>query len=677
MANRTVIPAPIKGLDTDQQPQGTAHRCMDLIPWRGGLRKRGRITALSYTNVFGGGDTVQCVGEFGTNGWVVDHAGDSGVDGGGSFHFDTALSTSTQVAAADFDLTDTYDTDLQVCRWIRAGDDLIGIREQGVHTIDQCGLLRWGGASTYTANPSGTASLTIGSQKVTGTTTAFLTECEVGAFICVNPAASSAGRKYHRISAIVSDTVMYIDTKSEATVSSGTYTISSVVPLFVNPPTAVSTPLFGVGWTTGTTTVGRNVYSNTINTRAAAFHQGRLFVANFVEARQRDTSQASPLAVRKQYRLRWSGLYGETNADTSIISTSGCYKGIENFDSTALLDLGAEGGDITGLASWNDALVVLRQRAVQIITGGFATDGTDLGATVQTVATNAGAWCTDAWDVGEEGVYFCDGGGAYLWDGRQVRNLVRGRISQFWDVQYQASSGSAPRYVSCLRERVVFSPGEDNPTEWLSYWPGYDAWFEFQCDDTYFRGGRVTRNYLDNELIIENGSINIAKMFNFGTMMEWRSTSNDHLGYDQNGAADGLYPAPSLTMNPIPIGDGIMGGRVLEVQVNQSGKQDTYANGSEGSVLLELFDAPAYEASIIGSSIGSSYLKFPDPNDASTNEASRSASQNPNSNRTQTHLMVRLTASGGVPATITDKKFTYTLWGVGVDFEIDESKYAD
>lgn len=678
-------PAPVKGLDTDMQRPGTAHRIFDFIPWRNGIRKRGKIVT---ANANGMGDSLSPQEAFGGapgwlsgKGWIAVESNAVDLDSGSAVHLTEDLGTRTAslgaislsafgAGAGNLMGVDVYCTQ-PVERWFQAGDDLIGLAPGATGT--SIGLVRWAGATTADDSAlTGTVTTTAGSQRVTGSGTSFTTELEVGMFVLFDAAsAPSNGRKWHRVAAIESNTLLYLDTGVEAAFSGVTATATSVVPLVVNPPTVVQSPLFSIAWPTGTTTYGNGRYSNTPRCEAACFHQGRLFCANINEAQQLSTSQTAELAKQKTDTIRWSALANEYSPDTSIVNASNIWRGIEYFDSNARLDVGGAGGAITGLVSWNDALVVLREQSVQIVTGAFATDGTDLGATVQTVARNAGCWSTGAWDVGEQGVFFCDAAGAYLWDGRQVRNLTAGRISQLWEVYYQASTNSAPKQVSCLRNRVLFSSGEDNPDVWLSYWPAYDAWFQLNVDNDDEQTNRVVRNYLDDELLIDESGWQ-----NFRYMLEWDSTDNNHLKTDENGAADASYPSLSVTLNPQPCADGFYAGRTLQATINHSGKQNTYGNGSEGSVLIEVIPAPAFESTVIGASQGSTYVDFPDPRDAATNEVSRAAMQNPDTAVPGTHMMVKITPSGGVPATAADKAFTYTMWGFALDVDVDD-KYAD
>lgn len=680
--NRIVIPAPVRGIDTDGQRPQTAHRCEDLIPWRGGLRKRGKIIQ-EAASALQAGSAAGAPGWISGKGWIVPISNDIDTLSDGANHItedfqtittglgDHAISISSGAAGGNL-MGLNYNMPNKVERWFRVGDEILGLAPGG--SFDgNVGLVRWAGATTAdSAAITGTVTTTAGSQRVVGSGTAFTSELEVGAFVLFDPATKPAnGRKWHRIAAIESDTLLYLDTGVEATLAGVACAVTSVVPHLVNPPTIVQSPLFGIAWPTGTTTYGSGRYGNTPRVEAACFHQGRLFCANINEAQQLSTSQTAALVKQKTDTIRWSALANEYSPNFSIVNAANVWRGIEYFDSNARLDVGGLGGDITGLVSWNDALVVLREQAVQIVTGAFATDGTDLGASVQTVATNAGCWSTGAWDVGEEGVYFCDAAGAYLWDGRQVRNLTAGRISQLWEVRYQNSTQAAPAQVSCVRNRVLFTAGADDVDKWLSYWPAYDAWFELNVDTETNRAvPRIVRNHLDDEVMVDN-----TGWYNFRHMLEWNSADNNHLKTDENGAADASYPAPSVIHNPVIAADGISPGRVLQATINQSGKQATYANGSEGAVEVAIIAAPAFEQNVVGSSMGSSYVNFPDPRDGSSNEVSRADMQNPSSVVPSTHLMLKITPTPGTPATATDKSYTWTLWGSALDVEVDD-KYA-
>lgn len=404
-----------QGMRSDDVTPGTLREAVDVLPWRGALRRRGPIT--SHASL----PSNKSVGAGIVAGYNL-MGGGIALNAGGSDFCGLSGSTWSYLGANSSGAQQTFQMDREL---VMCGTDtsLNGVR---------C----WGGAVAADAAAGG----------ITLTTTAGSTRATFGS--AVGSASLVAGMylqdvtndDYHLIRSVVSTTEVILNKPARRSIAHTNWNLISVAPLMVSNSASGG----GMFMQANAGASGSATLKNTATGSAGCMHQGRLFLGNIYERSWNGTNSAY---VANPGRIRWSALSGETDSNN--------FKGTSYFNNDAFLDLGDEGGKIVAMYSHNGALVVLRENAVQVITGGFATDGSYLGATVNTVARGIGVRNAFASVGFEQGVAFADANGCYVWDGGQVTNLTSGVIGLAWR-GVMASSPSSIR-LSAPGDRLVAS----------------------------------------------------------------------------------------------------------------------------------------------------------------------------------------------------------------------------
>lgn len=290
--------------------------------------------------------------------------------------------------------------------------------------------VRWAG-SLKAATSTGSVSTTAGSRVVTGVGTSWLTTAERGMYLYFSSTAGNG--LYHRgfrIERVNSDTELVVDADPGYTVSGVAFTISPVGK--VASPAGVFT-----------SDAGGSYFPHALVTGS---HQNRL-----VGAYTRELIPGSSGGKWHPHRIRWSALPHEIDGRGGVNKK---HVGMDYWHPNAFIDVapGVGGDEITGVVSIGNALLVLKETAVCAVRGVLATDGSDLGASVDVVTTGFGCIGRNAWDICERGVVFADSTGAYVSDGNSVSDLTQGSIREEWrDRGWQSSL-----CVSAVGNRVVF-----------------------------------------------------------------------------------------------------------------------------------------------------------------------------------------------------------------------------
>ena len=384
---------------------------------------------------------------------VTDSQGRMGVLGSYSYAYGTANTSTTSTVLTMG--SGAYPVLLWQDELLLAAYDTSGFRT----------TFRWGGSTaTEDTSPSGTLTVTTGSDVVVGVSTAFTTEVTAGQYI--NVTDGSTGAKYcYRVALVESNTVLRITSKAQVTTSAANYTVTNFG--YMNLSTLVtdrgtvsssgttvtgkgtdwqggldaidSYVLYGVDWICGanaTTWYGVNTVTddNTLDVivgspglsdsnyvvgrplsgHIACVHAGRLWVAGVAWAPNR--LQVTPVA----HNLNdvFNGVDSSTtDPDNALI--------VESVD---IPDPNSP-GFITALASGNDPgpLLVLRDRDAYIVYGEWPSiQVTKLGEDIGCVDFRGVTFHDNVfyW-AGLEGVFsYTPGGG--------VRNLTEGRIYREW-----------------------------------------------------------------------------------------------------------------------------------------------------------------------------------------------------------------------------------------------------
>lgn len=698
----------LKGMHTDDyRIPGTARWLFDFLPHRGFLRRRGPVkddstSMFKYvysTNAYGvvpdlyygrlkinhatlentvqhahipgigeiaayGSDSVQYL----PAGTWVDNAG-SAVSIMYRLEGESEWSMPWTTSWAGWTGTENWETEYDKFprRWIALPDgEALGI--YGGAYQNGATVLRWGGAVSGVADDGSRGDYrivtTAGSREVS-----FRSNVGAAAIpvpdIVTEGAYILFGRTWRRIMGVETNTA-YLETPAQSTNAAPgvVFQIRDIAPLSVSSAhTNGSAKFRNVKLGTGFT-LGRAEYANAPTCNAAAYHQGRLFFGGLVEGQYRADTQGTAMYRTYETRIRWSGLPDEGGG-----AEDGIFRGIMYFHDDAYVDLPGEGGRIRAMASFNDQLVILRDKAVQILVGAVSTNGYATGASVQTVSTTVGCTNVQTWDVCEHGVVFADDNGVHLWDGRQIRSLTRERIDEIWD-----ELGS-PAMVCVANNRLIvsFDTNHDQDTDGfpnLSYLFGKDAWFGFYTKSPISRVGAVSKS-LETFWLAEDGRttpLTELKCQNLGGHY-------DHLVGSASGSDDDAldtgsddFPRPELVTQPIPLVEGIQNARVTGAVLSDAGFVPDSMTMS-----MSIHKGPAYQAGYgsrdTASEDAGSFTMI-GPNKGEATYATRTSTFNATSTDEATHAYIQLKLT---PTENTDP-FDYRLIGVGLLVD-DEGRF--
>lgn len=281
--------------------------------------------------------------------------------------------------------------------------------------------IAWAGVDPNSAYRTGTVATTDGSDIVVGTATLWATDSNVvpDMYLYIQNAASL---RTFRILRVVDDTHLVVDRAPDFTVAAQKYAaqglgrVSAPADLFANN-LGISVP-----WPEAASIVA---------------HQDRLFSLG---CREYNGGNAKYFP----HRVRWSASEAEF---------SGQFKGRDYWQDSAFVDVavGLGSGIVCG-ASWGDSLVVVKDQGIVQIVGEFESDGSPSGTSMHTISGFAGTSSPQSVGVSEIGVIIAGQETAWAWSGGQLRDLCKGRVSQF----YRDFFRGTPPQVSCLNGRIVF-----------------------------------------------------------------------------------------------------------------------------------------------------------------------------------------------------------------------------
>lgn len=163
--------------------------------------------------------------------------------------------------------------------------------------------------------------------------------------------------------------------------------------------------------------------------RAACHHGGRLFVATGTT-------------------IRWSGTVDETlqvtcnsgaataTATTSIMGGTTANVGVE-YSGVKLWSTGGYihvfagiGGDIVGLASVGDELLIMKRGGLFRMVGGVSYDGASDSVDLQVISRNIGPDSAISWAESQGNIIFTCQGEIWSYDGNELRNISRGTVGK-------------------------------------------------------------------------------------------------------------------------------------------------------------------------------------------------------------------------------------------------------
>lgn len=538
MARLIAIDKLTKGMMSDDHSVGTLREAIDVVPWRGALRRRGPIRTKAsatypnptFSSVITNGSAA-ATGLAGTAGLVA-----------GAYHGWASANgtdlTKTNISASD---------GIPFTRGIRVGKELLFLKWNKNDIVRYCGK---NGAVYY--DDTVTVSLTAGSSIATFSAPITASSITGAGYIEV-------GSEAYRVETAISSTQIQLSEKAHQTLTNVGWVAKSTVKLNVSnaPQGGALFRQYGRGQS------GAPVFQNTAAVKAGCYHLGRLVLGNMTEVLSGESGQYTS----RPGRIRWSSLPGDA-------PDSDYYTGIQNFNADAYIDIEGDGGEILGMHSFNGALVILQERAIQTITGSLATNGSDVGAQVNNVAEGIGVRNELAWEPFENGIAFADDNGCYVWDGSRVTNLTRGSVQLAWRRLFKNKASKI--IVSCPGNRIVvmLDDGFQNVCNWLVYHMEHSCWTRMKTNRPYSKIVEYNGMHLAmRQQAFGSGASATVELFDFKSV--WDDLGTDSAsGSTDDSDTNNAYPAPYILTNPIPLSNGFENGRVKEVVLNDGGMFD-------------------------------------------------------------------------------------------------------
>ena len=505
-----------KGLVTDTIGVDGALLQLDdgWINRKGEIRKRGGKTNMSTGQVSAPTSTgmwIVCLPNpyYSTDGTflVRQYQGDSYVSVG-KYVSSTSITLSSWITSSNSGLSIGY------ISCAAFGDDEIYVSNSGGN-----GFYGWSGASKAKYS-TGTVSMTTGSAVVTGVGSSWSANVTKGMYLTVNDSDLNSLGTAFRIASVDSNTQITLESAVtfSGSVSGAGYSISSFRLLNDGALSSVYTDggVYGI-----------------------AVHQGRLF------------------AISKNGLLAWSAVHQEA-------STTNTYKAGPNYwNSSANTPISrGVGGRATAIVSYRGSLLIFKETAVFVLRGSVATDGTDLGASVDVLTEGCGHSLNDTAIstpvVTDGGVVFADQSGVWITDGQSVRSLSDGVIGSEWrDVGFTAQSNIVTTHD--LGDRVAFQvyaaggAASSAPTNT----------FVFDLTAGLWSTQSTATNYLAVCRPYRGVSVGIAQAT--GYLDDWAADRSLVTKQDTGGSG----PLLKVTTHPIPLSRSLVGqGRVDTVFVN-------------------------------------------------------------------------------------------------------------
>lgn len=198
--------------------------------------------------------------------------------------------------------------------------------------------------------------------------------------------------------------------------------------------------------------------------RVVETHQDRLFLANFNPLWSDNASNKLEDRAIYPSRVHWSASYGQSGADAnsgSTISSDQTVYGEHLYYEEAFIDVfPGQGGQITGMHSMGNTLVILKEDAVYALRGAVSTRGFDSGASVDVVVHDSGSKSFRGSAKTEVGIAWANDRGLWIFDGSSVTNLVDSVLETRWN---EVITDFTDCVVSGANERIIVqSPSDDS-----------------------------------------------------------------------------------------------------------------------------------------------------------------------------------------------------------------------
>lgn len=198
----------------------------------------------------------------------------------------------------------------------------------------------------------------------------------------------------------------------------------------------------------------------------SAYHGGRLFLGNILGEVVNGNANATTRLMRGSVgsRIRWSATVDETleitstsyfataSASTAAVTSTGTfgirYTHISLWDSDGFLDVAPGiGGDIVGLVSMNDQLVIIKEGAIYRLIGGVSYNGASNSLDLQVVSTKIGAESNQSWAQTDKGLILVKDGSIYLYDGNGITNISEGAVAEAYEQSLRSINSSVTTAV--------------------------------------------------------------------------------------------------------------------------------------------------------------------------------------------------------------------------------------
>lgn len=160
----------------------------------------------------------------------------------------------------------------------------------------------------------------------------------------------------------------------------------------------------------------------------AAYHQGRLWLA--------DKSKLSwSGTVDETLQMTATGSFSSSSAATGVTTASTAtygieYKHISLYSTASYLNIFPHiGGDIVGLVSMTDGLLIMKRGGLFRLVGSVSYDGESNAVDLQVVSNSVGPESEFSWSETPAGVVFTWNDGIWLYDGNEIQEISRGSVS--------------------------------------------------------------------------------------------------------------------------------------------------------------------------------------------------------------------------------------------------------
>lgn len=537
MYKRIVLPRFDKGLISDRNDiKGGLEYCNNVIPINGGSEWRTRSgkvlnlahNSLSYTNGFNQihsllGTVVIPSAVYGIGSvssqvqYITNNAS------GNSTVFSTQALDNTGSARSITGFTNRFSLPAYASSTVFDGQLLL--------TSDMAGKLPAKTTGTYASSSeysTGTVAGTSGQKLVTGSSTVW-TSNHVGMYLWVNDTTIS--EKYYRIVKVISGTSIQIDHPLATTFTGKNYRIVHTAPWSCKPGT------FGAYNHTSTITANSMVMC-----AAITGHVGRVFGANTIEA---DNN------TQEYNRVRWSA----TQAETATGATQ--WQGADYWHPNAYLDVfpGIGGDAIYGLASHDGDLYIFKKQGVFRLKGFVATDGTDIGASVEVVSLDHGQYqSTSQPIVSSDGVWFVSRKGLCVVNRNGVTDFTdRTGVRNAFDKYIRGGDTDQESHFSITEDYIIIQTKHAR----ADCMPDYDTQIETPNTMVYFRKDKVwaTQSTIQTTRIIQSADEHLLSFAgtlenttNKPNVVDWYNDLKG-LGMSEEDGQDPLMDIITLPIN--------------------------------------------------------------------------------------------------------------------------------